>query len=177
MTGVRYYAVVVVVLLAICGVGVDCLPVAVNNNNIHNNPNSIIRGGPTIMLRQPNNGSPMWSCRSAGRSSRPRRRPQQQRGLNMMSDPAREDEIRRKITELKQDGRLKRQKTPPPQSQSSTDNTDEKSSSSLGETPLEKMRRETARLKSRNNAADEYADKLGSKLGGRRGRQVGRMLG
>lgn len=82
------------------------------------------------------------------------------------SDPSREDEIREKILELKQDGKIK----PKQQQQQPI------VSSSPFDTPIEKRRKEVERMQSRS-VGDEYAGKLGEKLGGRKGREVGRMIG
>lgn len=85
------------------------------------------------------------------------------------SDGDREEEIRRKIMELKQEGKIK-----PKEGRRSSAPAED--GSALGDTPLDKMRKATRQMTSRS-VADEYAEKLGSKLGGKRGRQVGRMLG
>jgi len=79
----------------------------------------------------------------------------------------REDEIRKKILELKQEGKLKPKSTQQQQQQSTI--------SSPSDTTLDKIR--TTREDAKNRSDAEYAEKLGSKLGRRKGRQVGRMLG
>lgn len=71
----------------------------------------------------------------------------------------------KKISQLKEDGKIKPKSTQPAFDDSS-----------FTDTPLDQMRKQTANLLSRS-VGDEYADKLGAKLGGRKGRQVGRMIG
>jgi len=81
----------------------------------------------------------------------------------------RENEIRRKIMELKKEGKLKSQTNDPT---SSSSEAKEKSNAPL--TPLEKIRQERERQRlsrsggNSSTVADEYADKLSSKLGGSR---------
>jgi len=81
---------------------------------------------------------------------------------------SREGDIRRKINELKREGRIKRKQSTSAEPLNKDDD--------RNLVPLEKGRKKTNQLK-RRSVADEYAEKLSSKLVGRRGRQVGRMMG
>ncbi len=81
-----------------------------------------------------------------------------------MSQSTREDEIRRKITELKREGKLK--------NKSSTDS-GSSSSSSSNEDIVGVTKRQN-----KSSVADDYAEKLSSRMGSsRKARQLGRVLG
>eukprot|EP00581_Thalassiosira_minuscula_P017009 CAMPEP_0183717140 /NCGR_PEP_ID=MMETSP0737-20130205/10833_1 /TAXON_ID=385413 /ORGANISM="Thalassiosira miniscula, Strain CCMP1093" /LENGTH=764 /DNA_ID=CAMNT_0025946523 /DNA_START=151 /DNA_END=2445 /DNA_ORIENTATION=+ len=96
--------------------------------------------------------------------------PRQQRfELQMAADSDREEQIRRKIEALKEEGKIKPKKN---QQQTLTSEFEP----SFTDTPMDKVRKATQQLKSRS-VSDTYAEKLGSKLGSKKGRQVGRMLG
>jgi len=81
-----------------------------------------------------------------------------------MSQGTREDEIRRKITELKREGKLTNKKS----SSSSGTGTGSSNEDIVG----------VGTKKSKSTVADDYAEKLSSRLGSsRKARQLGRVLG
>jgi hypothetical protein len=81
------------------------------------------------------------------------------------SSSSREDEIRKKISELKREGRLKK-------------TTEEGRGNDGNDNGSRDAPRRGRSSSSSSSAMEDYADKIGSKLGSdRRGRQLGRMLG
>ncbi|KAL7483216.1 hypothetical protein ACHAW6_008868 [Cyclotella cf. meneghiniana] len=81
----------------------------------------------------------------------------------------REEEIRKKITQLKKQGKLKPDRSSSPSSATQ---------SSASDSPLlDKLRNARAQMNLDSSVVDRYADKLGEKLGGRKGRALGFNLG
>ena len=88
--------------------------------------------------------------------------------LQMSQSNTREDEIRRKITELKREGKLQKKNS----SSSSS------SSSSASSSPSTEDIIGASNKKKKSSVADDYADKLSARMGSsRKARQMGRVLG
>jgi hypothetical protein len=87
---------------------------------------------------------------------------------------SREDEIRKKITELKRQGRVKKII---PEGGTTTENSNNTDNNNMDDTPPPRRRQQQS-VSSSSSAMEDYTDKIGTKLGSnRRGRQLGRMLG